>query len=81
MNVTPQGDQLIATSGVIYTSESDYGGATVKGGQKLVRLRVQGEVSRREEGGQARWRTWVTKTGRYVGERVPGGWGLGPTRN
>eukprot|EP00198_Chlamydomonas_reinhardtii_P006418 XP_001695754.1 predicted protein [Chlamydomonas reinhardtii] len=38
------GDQLIATSGVIYTSESDYGGATVKGGQKLVRLRVQGET-------------------------------------
>ncbi|GIL77024.1 hypothetical protein Vretifemale_6539, partial [Volvox reticuliferus] len=38
------GDQLIATSGVIYTTESDYGGATVKGGQQVVRLRVQGEA-------------------------------------
>ncbi|KAG2439932.1 hypothetical protein HXX76_004051 [Chlamydomonas incerta] len=38
------GDQLLATSGVIYTSESDYGGAMVKGGQQLVRLRVQGET-------------------------------------
>ncbi|GLC37350.1 hypothetical protein PLESTB_001596900 [Pleodorina starrii] len=38
------GDQLIATSGVIYTTESDYGGATVKGGQQVVRLRVQGET-------------------------------------
>ncbi|KAG2431687.1 hypothetical protein HYH02_013264 [Chlamydomonas schloesseri] len=38
------GDQLIATSGVIYTTESDYGGAMVKGGQQLVRLRVAGET-------------------------------------
>ncbi len=41
-----QGDQLIATSGVVYTRESDYGGATVKGGQQLVRMLVLGEVRR-----------------------------------
>ncbi|GFR42070.1 hypothetical protein Agub_g2891, partial [Astrephomene gubernaculifera] len=38
------GDQLIATSGVIYTTESDYQGAIVKGGQQVVRLRVAGEA-------------------------------------
>lgn len=38
------GDQLIATSGVVYTRESDYGGATVKGGQQVVRMLVLGET-------------------------------------
>mmetsp|Transcript_25992 Transcript_25992/g.56657 ORF Transcript_25992/g.56657 Transcript_25992/m.56657 type:complete len:161 (-) Transcript_25992:651-1133(-) len=37
------GDQLIATSGVVYTKELDYAGATVKGGQEIVRLLVLGE--------------------------------------
>ena len=40
-----QGDQLVATSGVTYDKESDYGGATVKMGQKVVRLNVLCEVS------------------------------------
>jgi hypothetical protein len=39
-----QGDQLIATSGVTYTKEADYGGAPVKMGQEMVRLQVPGEV-------------------------------------
>jgi hypothetical protein len=37
------GDQLIATSAVVYTSEDDYGGVTVKTGQQRVRLLVKGE--------------------------------------
>lgn len=39
-----QGDQLIATSGVIYTKTSDYNGAQVKMGQQVVRMQVMGEV-------------------------------------
>jgi hypothetical protein len=45
-----QGDQLIATSGVVYTKESDYGGAKVKMGQQVVRMTVMGEVSGRADG-------------------------------
>ncbi|KAL6762694.1 hypothetical protein V8C86DRAFT_2513596 [Haematococcus lacustris] len=37
------GDQLIATSGVTYDREADYG-VMVKMGQKVVRLMVQGET-------------------------------------
>jgi hypothetical protein len=40
-----QGDQLIATSGVVYNTVKDYGGVSVPGGQQLVRMSVQGEVS------------------------------------
>jgi hypothetical protein len=43
----PQGDQLIATSGVVYNTLNDYGGVSVKGGQQVVRMTVQGEVGRR----------------------------------
>jgi hypothetical protein len=42
-----QGDQLVATSGVVYNKVSDYGGVSVKGGQQVVRMTVQGEVRRR----------------------------------
>lgn len=38
------GDQLVATSGVVYTSETEYNGAMVKGGQQLVRMLVLGET-------------------------------------
>lgn len=38
------GDQLVATSGVVYKKELDYGGAKVKGGQEIIRLSVQGET-------------------------------------
>jgi C-terminal processing protease CtpA/Prc len=37
------GDQLISTSAIVYTSEDDYGGVSVKTGQKMVRLLVRGE--------------------------------------
>lgn len=37
------GDQLIATSGVVYNKESEYGGAKVKMGQEVVRMTVMGE--------------------------------------
>ncbi len=37
------GDELIATSAVVYTTESDYGGVAVKGGQKNVRVVCKGE--------------------------------------
>jgi hypothetical protein len=40
-----QGDQLIATSGVVYNKESEYGGAKVKMGQEVVRMTVMGQVS------------------------------------
>lgn len=36
---------MIATSGIIYTKEADYGGAPVKMGQQVVRMTVMGEVS------------------------------------
>lgn len=39
-----KGDQLISTSGVIYTTERSYGNTMVKGGQKVVRLNVLSEV-------------------------------------
>jgi len=42
--LTLQGDQLIATSGVVYNKESEYGGAKVKMGQEVVRMTVMGEV-------------------------------------
>lgn len=32
------GDELISTSAVVYTTERDYGGVAVKGGQRMVRL-------------------------------------------
>lgn len=41
-----QGDQLIATSGVVYNGTSEYGGVQVKAGQQVVRLNVLGEVSK-----------------------------------
>lgn len=41
-----QGDQLIATSGVTYSKEADYGGAMVKMGQEVVRLNVLGQQFR-----------------------------------
>lgn len=39
-----KGDILISTSGITYTTQSDYGGATVKAGEKRVTLNVRGEV-------------------------------------
>jgi hypothetical protein len=39
-----QGDQLIATSGIVYNKESEYGEVKVKMGQQVVRLKVMGEV-------------------------------------
>ncbi|KAF8068450.1 Mpp7 [Scenedesmus sp. PABB004] len=36
------GDQLIATSGITYGSEEDYGGVTVKKGQRVVRVSTRG---------------------------------------
>lgn len=44
-----QGDQLIATSGIVYNKESEYGGAKVKMGQQVVRLKVMGEVSKQRQ--------------------------------
>eukprot|EP00897_Mesotaenium_endlicherianum_P008561 jgi/Mesen1/7733/ME000407S06965 len=37
------GDQLIATSAVVYNDSDDYGGVTVRKGMQLVRLNVRGE--------------------------------------
>ena len=37
------GDQLIATSAVVYNSEKDYGGVSVKSGEEEIRLAVRGE--------------------------------------
>jgi len=37
------GDELIATSAIVYTREDIYGGVAVKGGQQRVRLQVKGE--------------------------------------
>ena len=37
------GDELIATSAVVYNSEMDYGGVKVRKGQEVVRLAVRGE--------------------------------------
>jgi hypothetical protein len=42
----PQGDQLIATSGVVYNNDMDYGGIIVKRGEQIIRMAVQGEVGR-----------------------------------
>lgn len=36
---------MIATSGVVYNKESEYGGAKVKMGQQVVRMTVMGQVS------------------------------------
>lgn len=38
------GDQLIATSGVTYGKEEDYGGAKVKKGQQVVRISALGQT-------------------------------------
>ncbi|PSC69815.1 PDZ domain [Micractinium conductrix] len=35
------GDELIATSGMVYTSEQEYGEITVRGGEQVVRLNVR----------------------------------------
>jgi hypothetical protein len=51
------GDQLIATSAVIYTSEDDYGGVTVKTGQQRVRLLVKGEKFDTGARAARRWRS------------------------
>ena len=40
MNV---GDELIATSGVVFNSTTDYGGVSVKTGEETVRLPVRTE--------------------------------------
>jgi pyrroloquinoline quinone (PQQ) biosynthesis protein C len=40
-----QGDQLIATSGVTYSTEEEYGEVKVKKGQKVVRVNAIGQVS------------------------------------
>lgn len=37
------GDELIATSAVVYNSEMDYGGVKVRKGEEVVRLAVRGE--------------------------------------
>ena len=37
------GDQLIATSAIVYQSEEDYGGVSVKKGMQMVRLLCKGE--------------------------------------
>ena len=37
------GDQLIATSAIVYSAEEDYGGVAVKKGEQKVRLMVKGE--------------------------------------
>ena len=37
------GDELIATSGVVFNSTQDYGGVSVKSGEETVRLAVRGE--------------------------------------
>ena len=37
------GDELIATSAVVYNTEMDYGGVKVRKGQEVVRLTVRGE--------------------------------------
>ena len=37
------GDQLIATSAIVYQSEEDYGGVSVKKGMSMVRLLCKGE--------------------------------------
>jgi len=37
------GDQLIATSAIVYTAEEDYGGVSVKKGMSMVRLLCKGE--------------------------------------
>ena len=37
------GDQLIATSAIVYASEEDYGGVSVKKGMSMVRLLCKGE--------------------------------------
>jgi hypothetical protein len=39
-----QGDQLIATSGVTYSTEEEYGEVKVKKGQKVVRINAIGQV-------------------------------------
>jgi uncharacterized protein YjdB len=44
-----QGDQLIATSGIVYNKESEYGEVKVKMGQQVVRLKVMGEVSKQQQ--------------------------------
>lgn len=37
------GDQLIATSAIVYATTEDYGGVSVKKGMQMVRLLVKGE--------------------------------------
>jgi hypothetical protein len=39
-----QGDELIATSGITYTTEQQYGETRVKGGEQVIRLLCRGEV-------------------------------------
>ena len=35
---------MIATSGYVYTTEQEYQGNTVRGGEQLVKMNVKGEV-------------------------------------
>lgn len=39
-----QGDQLISTSGIVYTTKQKYGGTTVRGGEQIVQLNIVNEV-------------------------------------
>mmetsp|Transcript_28711 Transcript_28711/g.80821 ORF Transcript_28711/g.80821 Transcript_28711/m.80821 type:complete len:192 (+) Transcript_28711:105-680(+) len=41
--VISEGDKLIATSGYVYTTENQYTGNTVRGGEQLVKMTVKGE--------------------------------------
>lgn len=43
-----QGDELIATSGITYTTEQQYGETRVKGGEQVIRLLARGEVLARD---------------------------------
>lgn len=72
-----QGDQLIATSGVIYTKTSDYNGAQVKMGQQVVRMTVMGEVRGGARGSRPTrhtmlWGPWVSVSVR-LRSRPPAG--------
>ena len=47
------GDELIATSAVIFNNTKDYGGVSVKSGEEEIRLAVRGESF--DTGGARRW--------------------------
>ena len=45
------GDRLIATSAIVFNSEMDYGGVSVKKGEEQIRFSTRGRVVRRRYGG------------------------------